>query len=113
MRHLLLAVLLVSMTGCGPDTKPEAPAETSSENDQPSAEPPKVDVPVMNSIGMRFVPIPAGTFTMGKADYGNAHQVTLTQPFEFGVYEVTQEQYEAVMGTNPSGREYPPHSAIS
>jgi hypothetical protein len=26
----------------------------------------------------------------------------LTQPFELGVYEVTQEQYEKVMGTNPS-----------
>jgi formylglycine-generating enzyme required for sulfatase activity len=28
--------------------------------------------------------------------------VTLTQVFELGVYEVTQEQYEGVMGTNPS-----------
>jgi len=28
--------------------------------------------------------------------------LTLTQPFELGVYEVTQEQYEQVMGTNPS-----------
>ena len=49
---------------------------------------------------MRFVPIPAGTFTMGESK--TAHKVTLTQPFELGVYEVTQEQYEAVMGTNPS-----------
>ena len=32
----------------------------------------------------------------------DAHQVTLTQGFELGVYEVTQEQYEQVMGTNPS-----------
>ena len=37
---------------------------------------------------------------MGKRS--EAHQVTLTQPFELGVYEVTQEQYEAVMGKNPS-----------
>ena len=57
------------------------------------------------SIGMQFVAIPAGTFTMGDAngfDDETPHQVTLTQPFELSVYEVTQEQYEAVMGTNPS-----------
>ena len=90
------------MTGCGPDTKQEVPAETSSENDQPSAEPPKVDVSVVNSIGMRFVPIPAGTFTMGVADFGSAHKVTLTQAFELGQYEVTQEQYEKLMGKTPS-----------
>ena len=42
---------------------------------------------------------------MGDANYYDdetPHQVTLTQPFELSVYEVTQEQYEAVMGTNPS-----------
>ena len=41
MRHLLLAVLLVAMTGCGSDTKPEdqpaAPAETASQEEQPTA----------------------------------------------------------------------------
>ncbi len=58
-------------------------------------------VPVVNSIGMRFVPISAGTFTMGDAN-GHDNMVTLTQPFEPGVYEVTQEQYEKVMGKNPS-----------
>jgi len=120
MRHLLLAALLVAMTGCGSDTKPEdqptTPAETASQKDQPTApeetvsspetpnesdEPSaKAVVPVVNSIGMRFVPIQAGTFTMGEDQ--KAHQVTLTQAFELGVYEVTQEQYEKVMGTNPS-----------
>jgi formylglycine-generating enzyme required for sulfatase activity len=30
------------------------------------------------------------------------NQVTLTQPFYLGIYEVTQEQYERVMGENPS-----------
>ena len=45
MRHMLLVLLLVAMTGCGPDTKPEeqsaAPAETSSGSDEPSAVPAK------------------------------------------------------------------------
>jgi formylglycine-generating enzyme required for sulfatase activity len=59
-----------------------------------------VNMPVKsNSIGMKFAVIPAGEFTMGG---GQAHQVTLTKAFELGVYEVTQEQYEAVMGKHPS-----------
>jgi len=41
MRHLLLAVLLVAMMGCGADTKPEdqpaAPAETASQEEQSTA----------------------------------------------------------------------------
>ncbi len=31
-----------------------------------------------------------------------AHPVTMTQPFYMGKYDVTQEQYQAVIGTNPS-----------
>jgi formylglycine-generating enzyme required for sulfatase activity/serine/threonine protein kinase len=56
--------------------------------------------PVVNSIGMQFKLLPGGTFTMGDGD--DAHQVTLTKPFGLGVYEVTQQQYEKVMGKNPS-----------
>ena len=41
MRHLLLAVLLVAMTGCGSDTKPEdqptTPAETAAQKEQSAA----------------------------------------------------------------------------
>jgi formylglycine-generating enzyme required for sulfatase activity len=57
------------------------------------------------SIGMEFKLIPAGTFTMGDAsgdDDETPHEVTLTQPFKMGVHEVTQAQYEQVMGVNPS-----------
>jgi formylglycine-generating enzyme required for sulfatase activity len=54
-----------------------------------------------NTIGMQFKLLPGGTFTMGESS-GNAHQVTLTKAFELGVYELTQEEYERVMGTNPS-----------
>ena len=59
-----------------------------------------VRVPAANSIGMRFVPIKPATFTMGEGD--TAHEVTLTKPFAMGQFEVTQAQYERVMGNNPS-----------
>ncbi len=52
------------------------------------------------AIGMEFKLIPAGTFLMGWSD--GAQEITLTQPFKIGVQEVTQAQYEQVMGNNPS-----------
>jgi formylglycine-generating enzyme required for sulfatase activity len=63
--------------------------------------------------------ISAGSFLMGSeeddsqayADERPQHQVTITQPFYIGKYPITQEQYEAVMGNNPSnfkkGGKYP------
>ena len=59
---------------------------------------------------MEFVLIEAGTFAMGSPetderrsdDEGPIHQVTLSQPFSLGKYEVTQGQWAAVMGHNPS-----------
>jgi formylglycine-generating enzyme required for sulfatase activity len=61
-----------------------------------------------NSIGMQFILIPPGEFEMG--DPGGeekdkpVHKVTITKPFYLGKYEVTQEEWEAVMGNrnNPS-----------
>ncbi len=63
-----------------------------------------------NSLGMTFVRIPAGTFMMGSPDdelgaYRREwprHQVTLTQDFYMMTTEVTQAQWEAVMGSNPA-----------
>ena len=55
---------------------------------------------VRNSIGMELKLLPAGVFTMGDKD--DEHGVMLTKPFMIGVHEVTQEQYEQVMGINPS-----------
>ncbi len=60
--------------------------------------------------GIKLVPIPAGNFTMGSPknelgysdEEGPQTQVTLTKDFLVGATEVTQGQYETVMGTNPS-----------
>jgi uncharacterized repeat protein (TIGR02543 family) len=58
--------------------------------------------------------IPAGTFTMGSStsepghyDNETQHGVTLTQGFYMGKYQVTQAQYQAVMGNNPSDGKTP------
>jgi len=60
-------------------------------------------------LGITLVAIPAGTFTMGspdgesgRGDDEKQHRVTLTQGFLMSTTEVTQEQYEAVVGENPS-----------
>ncbi len=53
--------------------------------------------------------IPKGTFTMGSPEgevgrYSNEtqHQVTLTEDFYIGVFEITQKQYSLIYGSNPS-----------
>lgn len=64
-----------------------------------------------NSIGMVFALIPAGTFKMGedpalhnegKDDERLQHEVIITKPFYIGIHEVTQKQWQDIMGNNPS-----------
>jgi formylglycine-generating enzyme required for sulfatase activity len=64
---------------------------------------------IENSIGMKLVLLPAGKFMMGSpADEKGRRQdekqyeVAITKAFYLGIYEVTQEQFEKVMGFNPS-----------
>ena len=49
-----------------------------------------------------FCPIPAGIFMMGDEVCGPVHQVSISSNFHLGKYPVTQAQWEAVMGANPS-----------
>jgi formylglycine-generating enzyme required for sulfatase activity len=76
---------------------------------------------ITNSIGMKFRLIEKGRFLMG-ASQGDAdasesekpsHKVKITKPFYIGVYEVTQAQYQAVMGKNPSHFKGPNHPVDS
>jgi formylglycine-generating enzyme required for sulfatase activity len=56
-------------------------------------------------VKLEMILIPAGSFMMGdeQRDWGKPmHKVNITKPFYLGKYEVTQEQWEAVMGSNPS-----------
>ena len=62
-----------------------------------------------NSIGIKFVLIPAGTFMMGSPVDEPArkqdelqHKVTLSKPFYLQTTEITQGQWKRIMGNNPS-----------
>ncbi|MFC1604315.1 SUMF1/EgtB/PvdO family nonheme iron enzyme [Planctomycetota bacterium] len=65
---------------------------------------------VTNSIGMKLIYIPAGSFMMGNpsseegrsSGEGPQHQVQISKGFYMGVYEVTQAQWQAVMGSTVS-----------
>ena len=46
----------------------------------------------------------AGSYIMGEDQADESHRVTLTKPFYMGLFEVTQKQWELVMGNNPSTR---------
>jgi formylglycine-generating enzyme required for sulfatase activity/N-acetylneuraminic acid mutarotase len=62
------------------------------------------------TVALDMIWVQPGTFVMGspttetgrQADRETEHNVTLTQGFYLGKYEVTQAQYEAVIGSNPS-----------
>ncbi len=67
------------------------------------------DKTIINSLGMEFVYIPPGTFMMGSSSdepgsYSDEtrHRVTLRGYYFLQTTEVTQGQWKAVMGSNPS-----------
>jgi sulfatase modifying factor 1 len=81
-------------------------APLKEESHAPRTEPPKN---FTSNTGMRFVWVSPGSFMMGssreekqRSDYECQHPVPLTKGFYMGVYTVTQEQWQAVMGNNPS-----------
>ncbi len=71
--------------------------------------PPEGIEAVVNSLGMTFVLIPAGTFVMGSPEYESGrsademqHEVTISRSFYLQITPVTQGQWQALMGHNPS-----------
>ncbi|MBN2308414.1 MAG: formylglycine-generating enzyme family protein [Candidatus Hydrogenedentes bacterium] len=69
-----------------------------------AAETPAAPKPVTTASGVEMVLLPGGTFSMGDND-GEVdepeHRVTVS-PFYIDAHEVTQSEYERVMGENPS-----------
>ncbi len=91
---------------------PEPVASRSVEPQRPTSprnEELKAGDVLTNSIGMKLAYIPPGTFLMGSPESEEGrqndetqHRVTLSRGYYLGVYEVTQGEYEHVMGKNPS-----------
>lgn len=92
LRGVLCSALLIATSGASPPTTTPAPKEN-------------VTIDLGGDITMEFVLIHPGSFLMGSdkdgAANGPVHKVNITKPFYLGKYEVTQEQWLAVMGYNP------------
>lgn len=80
----------------------------------------KLKIPVTKEISLggdvklKVSLVPDGEFNMGSKDGGRRttpiRRIKISEPFYMGIFEVTQEQYQQVMGTNPSeekGKEMP------
>ena len=73
---------------------------------EPRNNPPTLTLDCGGGVQMELVLIPAGTFTMGSIGLHvleePPHGVTISKQFYMGRYAVTQEQWQAVTGRNPS-----------
>jgi len=90
-----VAATALVMAGCGDDGGGNPP--------------PTITLDLGQGVTMEMIYIKPGRFTMGspasEAGRGNdetQHGVTITKGFYLGKYEVTQAQYQAVTGANPS-----------
>ena len=103
--------------------QPASLEQKISPEQQAAAEKLGLPATITNSIGMKLVLIPAGEFMMGSSEspeeltrmYAkwkakpkwfsgdqSQHRVRITKSFYMGMYEVTQKEYKAVVGGNPS-----------
>ncbi len=123
MKCLLGLLLGVGTVGCGAqDSAVQSPVTESSRDDSQAvaadtaaAAPDAAAIremlgdPQVNRLGIVLVPVPAGQFWLGSPALETGHQedetrhlVQITKPFYFSAHEVTQKQYESVMGYNPT-----------
>ena len=91
MAWAAIAFVCVAAGCSGSGSRPAAPTP---------AAPAELTLDLGGGATMKMVLIRPGKFMMG--DGKDQHEVTISKPFYMGVTEVTQAQYEAVMGTNPS-----------
>lgn len=93
IKHLCAVFCISLLLGCA--TKPSNVTSTDPITFE------KADF--TNNLGMAFVWIKPGTFNMGQNEiYIKEHTVKLTKGFYMQTTEVTQKQWEKVMGNNPS-----------
>ena len=119
MRNFVIGcIVLFTMAGtaCNKDSKSLEPPQQDATRqktggDSKTQGPPKeLTLDLGKGAKLELVLIPAGEFLMGSPDSDKEafdwekpqHRVRITKPFYLGKYLVTQEQWEAVMGGNPS-----------
>jgi len=112
--HLLLA--FVVFTVCPASAQSQATADERQVLRAPFPRNTRREftVTLPGGVPLVLVRVPAGTFLMGAPetdDWANhwerpQHQVTLTSDYLMGKYLVTQGQWKALMGTNPSYHDY-------
>ena len=106
------AIILAIALTRGTSTEDKATANTNQTvSQQPASSPDTTRAQTfmdnLNGVPIEMVLVPGGTFLMGSPesegpdDERPQHQVTVPA-FYMSKYEVTQAQYRAVMGTNPS-----------
>jgi len=99
-----LIAALFAAGGCGRSA--EAGAATLAPTGSESAGRPALAVDVGGGVTMEFVLVPAGRLVAAQDDAvpggEPAKSVEIAKPFYLARHEVTQEQWQAVMGTNPS-----------
>jgi len=111
MRSLMLCLVVlpfvISCTGSSETNK--AGISSESQSTLQDISPDNGMETITNSIGMKLVLISKGTFVMGspeseqgRDDGETQHEVTISEDYYLGVFEVTRGQYEKVMGTNLS-----------
>ena len=87
-----------------------AAAEEPKADGKTKSPPKELTFDLGKGVKLEMVLIPAGEFLMGSPDSDKdadpdekpQHRVRITKPFYLGKFLVTQEQWEAVMGNNPS-----------
>ncbi len=101
LSHLIMACIMFTLIATGGCKKSDQQSARSSK---------ELSLDCGSGVSMKLTPIPAGSFMMGSptgeikrgSDEGPQHRVKISRPYYMGTYEVTQAQYQAVMGASPS-----------
>jgi formylglycine-generating enzyme required for sulfatase activity len=88
------------------DGQDRAPSEHSKAIESNLEDKKKISFDLGRGVKMDFALIPSGSFMMGDKTGDDeekpVHKVAISKPFYIGKFEVTQEQWESVMASNPS-----------
>jgi len=96
-RRVLVACGLVLVLPVALAAVAIAPAQPAKAKEGPPA------APKDGPLGMKFVPLPKATTYLGWTGVkGSAKKTEIKEAFEIAIHEVTQGQWQEVMGNNPS-----------